>query len=366
MDDSNFILKRCPFCAEDVEPHQSVCPHCESKLPRSDMDVSEEHNDTNLAPNPASSYAPVDSNLIVSSKGQSRLSSSGVPWLHVALLTLSAVGSMLAQIDFSVAEVIKIFAFFIILIGVGCVIVWNGRRKISAILLLVAFYSFSISTSASDRLAPPTVRAQRERIANAQATNEKTSNSIPANKILTANSTVSAPRSLQAKGPAKSDKVYGQRDKKKSKSTPYKKFPCGPFQLGASLESVRETFRAKGYPALVEVDTRYPGILKKFSAPNIPTVIPNISWNPEFTFVAEGNTYYLEKIEGTILEKYDIAIPILKKRYGAGYYEGTAYKWAKSGSKIRLIDGLSGDSFLSFTDDRLIEISSQKMVDSLR
>jgi len=141
----------------------------------------------------------------------------------------------------------------------------------------------------------------------------------------------------------------------------YSGFKCGEVRLGSSLPAFREQIGKRN--SIVQLDTKYPKILRKYSV-NLEPPVTGIHWKPSVKFVDDGSAFRLYEIEGLVSSSTGNIVRKLSGKYGKSKKEGLAHIWTKGGTKIRLIQG--GDQpLLSFTHDELIDLSSAKMSEAI-
>lgn len=134
---------------------------------------------------------------------------------------------------------------------------------------------------------------------------------------------------------------------------------CGEIMLGTSLAKFKDEIDC--FP--VAEETKFPSFLKKYSTSVAPP-IPGMSWSPVVKFVDDGLAYRLYTVEGLVTEAPQDLVQRLCSKYGKYKLEGFAHVWAKGGTKLRLIEA-NDQVLLSFTDDKLIDLSTQKMSEQL-
>lgn len=139
----------------------------------------------------------------------------------------------------------------------------------------------------------------------------------------------------------------------------YQGFKCGNIPLGISLPRFRELVHGP----LIEEQTKFPIFLRKYSAEILPPV-QGLAWKPVAKFVDDGTAYRLYTIEGLVENSPPDVVDKLSLLFGESSEEGFMHSWTRGGTKVRLIDANS-QVLLSFTDDKLIDLSSKKMGEQL-
>lgn len=139
----------------------------------------------------------------------------------------------------------------------------------------------------------------------------------------------------------------------------YKGLPCFDLPLGISLGKFRELVASRS--AITEESTKFPSILRKYSIKSFPGA-PMV-WNASAHFVLDGDCYRLYTIDGFSSETTDNWVRYFSKKFGRPRKEGIACIWSKAGTKLRVLDG--DQPLISFTHDKFVEVSSEKMADAM-
>lgn len=139
----------------------------------------------------------------------------------------------------------------------------------------------------------------------------------------------------------------------------YAGLDCFGVPMGISLSYFSD--KCSGKYALVEQGTKFPNILKKYA---LEAIAPQeISWKPLAHFVVDENAFRLYTIDGFSDESMSGLVQYFRKKFGIPKKDGLAFVWSRGGTKLRVIDG--DRPLISFTHDKLIELSSEKMADAM-
>lgn len=139
----------------------------------------------------------------------------------------------------------------------------------------------------------------------------------------------------------------------------YNGISCFNMPLGISLGKFREIIGTKS--TITEEATKFPNILRKYSIHPFPGA--PIQWDASAHFVIDGNCYRLYKIDGFSSNSTSELIQYFSKKFGRPKQEGLACIWGKAGTTLRILDG--DQPLISFTHDKLIDLSSEKMADAM-
>lgn len=143
----------------------------------------------------------------------------------------------------------------------------------------------------------------------------------------------------------------------------YRGFKCGDFRLGISYSQFKKEALKKGVQ-MTEVDTNYPGLLRKFEI-NLAPPVKGMEWTPAAKFVDDGVAYRLYEIEGNITSSDGSIFRKLSQKLGPSTFRGIQYRWAKRGTNVRLMQNNGRDALLFFTDDQTADIAGAKMADAV-
>lgn len=139
----------------------------------------------------------------------------------------------------------------------------------------------------------------------------------------------------------------------------YKGINCFSVPLGISLGKFREL--VAGQSSISEVPTKFPSVLHKYAIQPFPG--SPMQWNASAHFVIDGDCFRLYTIDGFSTESTDAWVQYFSKKFGRPRKEGVAYIWSKAGTKLRVLDG--DQPLISFTHDKFVDVSSEKMADAM-
>lgn len=143
----------------------------------------------------------------------------------------------------------------------------------------------------------------------------------------------------------------------------YRGFKCGDFRLGVSFAQFKKE-AGKRKITMTEVQTNYPGLLRKFDISLAPPV-KGMEWTPVAKFVDDGSAYRLYEIEGNIRSSDGSIVRKLSQKLGPSTFRGITYKWVKRGTNVRLMQDSGRDALLSFTDDKTADVAGEKMAEAV-
>jgi len=144
----------------------------------------------------------------------------------------------------------------------------------------------------------------------------------------------------------------------KADKAKYSGIRCGAIPLGISLPRFKQLVSSR----LTEKETKFPKLIKVYEV-DLPAPLEGLAWSPTVKFLDDGTAYRLYTIEGSLIaEPYDL-VEMLTAKFGEPEEEGFAHIWEKGGTKVRFIKTY-GQSLLSYTDDKLIDLCNEKMGDA--
>lgn len=139
----------------------------------------------------------------------------------------------------------------------------------------------------------------------------------------------------------------------------YNGISCFAVPLGSSLGKFRELVTSQS--TLSEEPTKFPNVLRKYSINSFPGA--PMPWNASAHFVLDVDCYRLYTIDGFSSESTGEWVRYFSKKFGRPRKDGLASIWSKAGTKLRVLDG--DQPLISFTHDKLIELSSEKMAEAM-
>lgn len=139
----------------------------------------------------------------------------------------------------------------------------------------------------------------------------------------------------------------------------YKGISCFGVPLGISLGKFREILASQS--AISEQPTKFPSILRKYSIRSFPD--SSIPWSAAAHFVIDEDCYRLYTIDGFSTKSTEELVQYFSKKHGRPRREGIAYIWSKNGTKLRVLEG--DQPLISFTHDKFVDLSSEKMAEAM-